>query len=110
MKMRKQELNRELQRIVKVLIEDYQPEKIILFGSLANGRVGEWSDIDLVIIKNTRKRFMERLKEVIKLTMPEVGVDFLVYTPTEVERAVQEGRVFLKKEILGRGMVIYNRE
>ncbi len=110
MQTRKQILTRELKRIVKILIENYQPEKIILFGSLANGQVGEWSDIDLVIIKNTRQRFMERLREVIKLTMPEVGVDFLVYTPTEVEQAVREGRLFLKQEILGRGRVIYNQE
>lgn len=109
METRKQVLTNELKRIVSILIKKYKPEKIILFGSLANGRVGEWSDIDLVIIKNTHKRFMERLAEVIKLTMPEAGVDFLVYTPTEVEQAVREDRLFLKKEILERGRVIYNR-
>ena len=102
-------LSKELKGIVNILKEKYQPEKIILFGSLANGRIGEWSDIDLVIIKDTPKRFMERLKEVIKLTMPEVGVDFLVYTPDEVEQAIQENRLFLKKEILARGQVVYNR-
>ncbi|MDI3531232.1 MAG: uncharacterized protein PWP60_1081, partial [Candidatus Atribacteria bacterium] len=46
-------LHEELSRIVKLLIEKYQPEKIILFGSLAEGRIHEWSDIDLLIIKDT---------------------------------------------------------
>jgi predicted nucleotidyltransferase len=37
------QLNRELTRIVDVLIKEYQPEKIILFGSLATKKINEWS-------------------------------------------------------------------
>ncbi|WP_244262236.1 hypothetical protein [Thermoanaerobacter wiegelii] len=33
------QLNRELARIVDVLIREYQPEKIILFGSLATKKI-----------------------------------------------------------------------
>lgn len=55
-------LSEALERIVHTLVTEYQPEKIILFGSMATGDVGEWSDIDLAIIKDTPKRFIERLK------------------------------------------------
>ncbi len=44
---RKAALEAELKRILPIIIEKYQPEKIILFGSLATGDVHEWSDIDL---------------------------------------------------------------
>jgi predicted nucleotidyltransferase len=40
----------EVTEIVKILKVKYKPEKIILFGSLADGRGDEASDIDLVIL------------------------------------------------------------
>lgn len=107
---RKKDLERELSRIVNVIVQDYSPEEIILFGSLANGKVHEWSDIDLVIIKETKKRFIERLHKVRLLTRPEVGVDFIVYTPQEVEDMKKGNREFLTKEILEKGKVIYERK
>ena len=42
-------LNAELSRIVDVLLNNYNPQKIILFGSLASGNVHEYSDIDLIV-------------------------------------------------------------
>lgn len=106
---RKASLKKELDRIVGVIIADYRPEKIILFGSLATGDVHEWSDIDLVIIKNTQERFIKRLREVRRMTRPIIGVDFLVYTPGEVEAMKKEGRRFLKEEILEKGKLLYEK-
>jgi uncharacterized protein len=51
---RKAELARALDHIVHTLVTQYQPEKIILFGSMASGEVHEWSDLDLVIISPLR--------------------------------------------------------
>jgi len=56
---------------------------MILFGSLANGDIREWSDIDLVIVKKSKKRFLDRIGDVIDLCSPRVGTDFVVYTPRE---------------------------
>jgi len=106
---RKQRLLAELERIVDVLIEQYQPEKIILFGSLAKGQLSEWSDLDLAIIKRTKRRFLDRLIDVALLTMPVIGVDFIVYTPEEIEKAQRENRYFIVDEILGSGKVLYEK-
>jgi len=43
-------LEAELERYVKILLESYHPERMLLFGSMALEQVGEWSDIDLVIM------------------------------------------------------------
>ncbi|MYB27340.1 MAG: nucleotidyltransferase domain-containing protein [Candidatus Dadabacteria bacterium] len=40
-----------LDRIVKVLVDEADPEQIILFGSCARGDVNVGSDIDLVIVE-----------------------------------------------------------
>ena len=43
-------LEAELERYVRILLESYHPERMLLFGSMALEQVGEWSDIDLVIM------------------------------------------------------------
>ena len=99
-------LNEELERIVNIIIEEYKPEKIILFGSLASSTVHEFSDIDLIVIKDSDKPFFSRLEEIILLTMPKVGADILVYTPEEFENI--KTRLFIQEEVIDKGRVIYS--
>ena len=101
-------LEAELQRYLSLLRDHYRPERVLLFGSLAAGDTGEWSDIDLVIIKETNQRFLNRTKEVMQLLRPRIGVDILVYTPAEIARLSQE-RAFVRDEIMGKGKVVYER-
>ena len=53
---------------------------------------------------------VDRLKEVALMCRYKVGVDFLVYTPDEINEAVEEGNDFITDEILGRGKVLYSHE
>ena len=105
---RKTLLEAELSRIVTVLIERYQPEKIILFGSLAGGYIHEWSDIDLFIVKETEKRPIERVLEVVRLVQPKVGIDLFIYTPFEIETLLKE-KVSFVCEIVKTGKVLYEK-
>lgn len=107
---RKEILEKELKRIVDIIIRQYSPQKIILFGSLSSGRIHEWSDIDLVIIKDTKDRFIERLHKVHLMSSPEVGVNFIVYTPREVEIFKKQNHYFFVEEIQKKGKVIYERD
>ena len=106
---REKSLNEELKRIVEKLKSDYQPEKIILFGSLAQGDVKEGSDIDLAIIKKTNKRPLDRCLEVAAVAQPSVAVNFLVYTPEEFQKQTEAGNFFVVDEIIKRGEVLYER-
>lgn len=106
---RKELLERELKKILETLISKYNPERVFLFGSLAEGKIHEWSDIDLVIIKDTNKRFMDRLKEVALMCDYSVGVDFFVYTPEEILEAINEDNYFIKDEVLRKGKLLYER-
>ena len=107
---RQHKLAEALDHILRVLTAQYQPEKIILFGSMANAEVGEWSDLDLVIIKDTPLPFLQRLKEVALLCRAPVGVDYLVYTPDEFEQMIAERNPFILKEVLRKGKVLYERQ
>lgn len=107
---RRYKLSSALESIANTLIKEYQPEKIILFGSMVNQDIQEWSDLDIAIIKQTNKSFYQRLREVALLCQPSVGVDFLVYTPEEFQHLLAEQNPFVTEEIVNKGKVIYDRQ
>jgi predicted nucleotidyltransferase len=109
-KQRQAKLDHALKQIAVLLIKEYEPEKIILFGSMAQETIGEWSDLDLVIIKATSKPFLQRLKEVALLCQSPVAVDFLVYTPDEFAYMIADKNPFVLDEIIRKGQVIYERK
>jgi len=60
----KEEVKNILSEIVEKLKSEYKPLKIILFGSYAYGNPTEDSDIDLLILKDTNKRRVDRFVQV----------------------------------------------
>ena len=107
-KGKEKSLRKELKRIVNIIVREYLPEKIILFGSLAKGRINEGSDIDLFIIKDTAQRAIERNVELARLTRPKAGVDFFVYTPSELNYFIKEKYSFIQ-EVLKEGRILYEK-
>jgi len=105
---RTKSLQDELVRIIGVMKTEYRPEKIILFGSLAGGEMHEWSDIDLLIVKETTKRPIERNIELFRLIQPKVGIDLFIYTPQEYEYLLKEKVSFLLN-ILKTGKTVYEK-
>jgi predicted nucleotidyltransferase len=105
---RKKLLEEELTRYLSLLTEHGNPEKVILFGTLATGRINEWSDIDLVVVEQTDLSFFERLRRIRKLLQPRVGIDVMVYTPEEFNQLSSE-RPFFRDEIVAKGKVLYER-
>lgn len=99
----------ELSRIVQKLVDVYEPEKIILFGSYAYGKPNADSDLDLLIIKKTSKRFIDRWTTVRKIMSdPKRSIPFepLVLTPQEVKERLAIGDQFIE-EIITKGEVVY---
>ena len=106
---RKTQLEKELKRVVEIIVRDYKPQRVILFGSLAQGTVHEWSDIDLAIVKDTPRRFLDRLREIFLLTRPSVSLNVAVYTPAEVAEMEKQKHYFWVDEIAGKGKVLYDQ-
>jgi predicted nucleotidyltransferase len=78
-----------LKDISSRLIKDYDPEKIILFGSRVEGKDNEGSDIDLLVVKETEKRPLDRRIEVETLLSDRaVPIDIVVYTPMRCETCI----------------------
>lgn len=99
------ELEHELKRIMKMLRKDGEIRSIMLFGSLARGDTNRTSDIDMIIVKEAKKRFLDRLDEIYSTLVPEVSLDILVYTPEEFE-AMKNGSAFVTNAVK-EGEILY---
>ena len=85
----------------------FNPEKIILFGSIARKDWDNKSDVDVIVVYNTEKSFLDRLKELyISWKIPK-AVDILAYTPYEFEKMVRES--YFLQDALKEGEVIYEK-
>ena len=107
--MASKEAGKVIQGIMEKLLPAYAPQKVILFGSYAYGNPRPGSDIDLLIIKDTSERFIDRWVTVRRiLSDPErrLPLETLVLTPQEVSRRLAIGDQFIA-EILEKGEVLY---
>lgn len=72
---------------LRPIFEKHHVLRAIVFGSLARGEASRRSDVDLLVVQHTDKRFLERYDGLLRdLTQAVVGrdVDLLIYTPQEL--------------------------
>ncbi|MCZ6680984.1 MAG: nucleotidyltransferase domain-containing protein [Candidatus Poribacteria bacterium] len=103
------EARKVIQEILEKLLAGYTPQKVILFGSYAYGDPRPDSDIDLLIIKETSERFIDRwvtVRRVLSDPKRRIPLETLVLTPEEVSERLTIGDQFLA-EIVEKGEVIY---
>lgn len=101
------DFDKEVERITAQIIEKYNPEKIILFGSAVRGEFSLDSDVDFLIIKKDTPLYgADRIRELSRLIERNIPIDFLVYRPEEFEKRIDMGDPFLKA-IVREGKVLY---
>lgn len=105
----KEDVKAQIEKLKGRLIKEYNPEKIILFGSLAKGDYHELSDIDMIVIKKTKKRFLERIGDVLMLNDTNMCLECFVYTPDEFAKMIEEENPFIE-EALKSGVVLYEKQ
>ena len=104
----KKQFDLEISKITQQLISRYRPEKIILFGSAAFGKVNEGSDIDMIIIKKSNKKPHERIGEVLHLVDYSLNFDPHVFTPAEFAKELKLGEFFVT-EAARKGKILYDK-
>jgi predicted nucleotidyltransferase len=102
-----EELPERLREAIDEIRSVYQPERIILFGSAAQGL--PWYDLDLLVVAETDDDVGERWLKLAHAKKTWIPSDVLVFTPDEFQKAIDEDRFFITEEIIKKGKTIYER-
>jgi predicted nucleotidyltransferase len=94
---------RNIKRYCNAIAAAFKPERIILFGSHANGRPDENSDVDVLVVMRNARRLGRHPAAAIRM---KVRSDMLVRDEREVARRVKQRDLFML-EITERGRVMY---
>ncbi len=110
--MVKMSIQKQIEEIIKRVVSNIKPEKIILFGSYAYGTPTEDSDLDLlVVIKSSEQPRYRRAREIRKHLwgVTDIPKDILVYTQKEIDEWKEVEEAFITS-ITKRGKVLYENK
>jgi uncharacterized protein len=86
---------------LRVLVEQFHPQQVILFGSYACGQPDEHSDVDLLVVKDKQASGVREAMEIMKAWRPirwqggSLPFELLIETPANHEhRARQQGSFY----------------
>ena len=106
--MEREVIEQKLKEVTEKIVREFQPEKIILFGSRAWGEPRPDSDVDLFIVKESTERRIDRERAVERLLFgSKLPTDVLVYTPDEIKKRLWLEDFFIEK-ILKSGKILYS--
>jgi predicted nucleotidyltransferase len=98
-----------MERILSVcanIAQEFQPERIILFGSYAYGSADDDSDVDLLVILPFKDKPARKALEILQKTNPKIPLDLLVRTPEQVKARLDNQDWFMR-EIMEKGRMLY---
>ena len=91
------------------IIEYFQPERIILFGSHAWGNPTPESDVDILVIMDVEGSPIRKEAEISKIARPKsVPMDVIVRTPDQIQYRLKIGDPFIRR-IMKEGKVLHER-
>jgi len=92
--------------LARQIARQFNPRKIILFGSYAYGKPTEDSDVDILVIMPFEGRNPRKATEIWMATKPKFPIDIMVRKPAEIKKRIQMGDFFMR-EITEKGKVLY---
>ena len=102
-------MRKPLKEIIKRIVKEVNPDKIILFGSRAKDKNKKWSDYDICVLKKgikNRSNFTQRIYR--KLFGVGVSVDVIVATTGKFNE-LKDKWFLVYSEIAKNGKLIYEK-
>ena len=101
---------RTIRMIANHIVEKFNPEEIILFGSHAYGKPHAWSDVDLLVVMETPRGEVKTIMEISDSLPPlPFRVDIIARSRAVINKRKNSGDFFLR-EITKKGKVLYARD
>jgi predicted nucleotidyltransferase len=96
----------QIRNLCDRIAREFNPEKIILFGSYAYGNPTSESDIDLLMVMPYSGSPLRKAAEILSRLQVWMPVDLIVRSAEDIEQRLKLGDRFMR-EILDRGKVMY---
>jgi uncharacterized protein len=96
----------EIKSLCQQIVDNFQPEKVVLFGSYAYGTPNEDSDIDLLVIMPYNGNELDQMVTVRRRLKSTFPVDVLVKTSAQLKERIEMEDFFIK-EIIEKGTILY---
>ena len=88
------------------IVEEFQPQRIILFGSHASENPHPDSDVDLLVILPFEGRTVYKALEILNTIDPRIPIDLLARTPQQIQERLDANDFFIQ-DIVETGKVLY---
>ncbi len=98
----------DIREVGRRIGQAFGPQRVVLFGSYAEGSATEDSDVDLLVILPFEGRPFEKSLEILNRVDVRFPCDLIARQPEDVRQRYQE-RDPLIREALDRGKVLYER-
>ena len=98
--------SKEIQSFSQKIVEEFQPEQVILFGSYAYGQATQDSDVDLLVILPFEGLPVYKAIEIRKKLKPTFSLDLITRTSKQIQQRLDMGDFFIK-DILQKGHILY---
>lgn len=98
----------EIKAFTDSLVARFSPDKVVLFGSYADGSAGPDSDVDLLVIMDHKGRASQQALDIRRSLQKTFPLDLIVRTPEEAQRRINMGDPFMIEALSG-GRTLYER-
>jgi len=97
---------KDIQKIIRQIVERFHPQKVILFGSYAYGQPSADSDVDLLVVMETGENPLHTAAHIAASLDHFFPMDILVFRPADWEEYLREGAIFAT-HVATKGLVLY---
>jgi uncharacterized protein len=96
----------QIQAFSQQIVEKFQPERIILFGSYAYGQPTEDSDVDLLVILPFEEMPVQTAIAIRRQIKSPFPLDLMARTPEQIQQRLDMGDFFIQ-DIINKGRILY---
>ena len=98
----------DIENLADQIAREFDPEKIILFGSYASGTPGPDSDVDLLVVLPFEGKPFWKSVEIMNRVDPQFALDLIARRPADAASRYAQGDPLIHYAI-DHGMVLYER-
>ena len=88
------------------IVREFHPDKIILFGSYAEGNPGAESDVDLLVILPFKGKGTYKSLEILDRLKTDIPIDLIARTPEQLAERLAVNDFFLRA-VMEKGTILY---